>query len=119
EYPLVPGVDFAGTVTRSSHRSIKPGDKVILNGWGVGEDRNGGYAGKARVPGDWLVPLPGNLTSAEAMAVGTAGYTAMLCIIALEQQSVEPGSGEIIVTGAAGGVGSTAIAILSKPGPAG
>jgi acrylyl-CoA reductase (NADPH) len=116
KFPLVPGVDFAGTVTASAHRSVKPGDKVILNGWGVGEDHNGGYAGKARVPGDWLVPVPGNMTTAEAMAVGTAGYTAMLCIMALEQHDVKPGSGEILVTGAAGGVGSVAVTILSKLG---
>src|SRR4029079_4075986 len=81
KYPLIPGIDFAGTVTASLHATIKPGDKVILNGWGVGEAHNGGYASLARVPGDWLVPLPRNMTTAEAMAVGTAGYTAMLCIL--------------------------------------
>jgi len=116
KFPLVPGVDFAGTVTASTHKGLKPNDKVILNGWGVGEDHNGGYATKARVPGDWLVPLPGNMTTAEAMAVGTAGYTAMLCILALEQHEVKPEDGEILVTGAAGGVGTTAIAMLSQLG---
>src|SRR5207247_10881338 len=109
KFPLVPGVDFAGTVTASTHKGLKPNDQVILNGWGVGEDHNGGYATKARVPGDWLVPLPGNMTTAEAMAVGTAGYTAMLCILALEQHEVKPADGEILVTGAAGGVGTPAI----------
>jgi acrylyl-CoA reductase (NADPH) len=116
KYPLVPGVDFAGTVEQSSHRGVKPGDKVILNGWGVGEDHNGGYAAKARVPGDWLVPVPDNMTTAQAMAIGTAGYTAMLCVMALEQHDVKPESGDILVTGAAGGVGSIAIAILAKLG---
>jgi acrylyl-CoA reductase (NADPH) len=116
KFPLVPGIDFAGTVKASSHPGVKPGDKVILNGWGVGEDHNGGYAARARVPGHWLVPLPANMTTAEAMAVGTAGYTAMLCILALEQHDVKPESGEILVTGAAGGVGSIAIALLSKLG---
>jgi len=116
KYPLIPGIDFAGTVTASSHARIKPRDKVILNGWGVGEDHNGGYASLARVPGDWLVPLPPNMTTAEAMAVGTAGYTAMLCILALEQHDVKRASGDILVTGAAGGVGSIAIAILAGLG---
>jgi acrylyl-CoA reductase (NADPH) len=116
KFPLVPGVDFAGTVTASDHPRIKPGDKVILNGWGVGEDHNGGFAGSARVRGDWLVPLPHNMTTAEAMAVGTAGYTAMLCTLALEQHDVKPGIGEVLVTGAAGGVGSTAIVSLAGLG---
>lgn len=115
-YPLIPGIDFAGTVVESGHRLIKAGDKVILNGWGVGESHHGGYAGLARVKGDWLVAVPDTMTTAETMAIGTAGYTAMLCIIALERQGVKPEDGEILVTGAAGGVGSIAIAILSKLG---
>jgi acrylyl-CoA reductase (NADPH) len=116
QFPLIPGVDFAGTVVSSANPLIKPGDKVILNGWGVGESHHGGFAGLARVKGDWLVPVPDNMTTAETMAIGTAGYTAMLCIIALERQGVRPENGEILVTGAAGGVGSIAIAILSKLG---
>jgi acrylyl-CoA reductase (NADPH) len=116
QFPLIPGVDFAGTVVESSHHHIKAGDKVVLNGWGVGESHHGGYAGLARVKGDWLVAVPDNMTTAETMAIGTAGYTAMLCIIALEHQGVRPGDGEILVTGAAGGVGSVAIAILAKLG---
>ena len=116
QFPLIPGVDFAGTVVSSAHPLIKPGDKVILNGWGVGESHHGGFAGLARVKGDWLVPVPDNMTTGETMAIGTAGYTAMLCIIALERQGVRPENGEILVTGAAGGVGSIAIAILSKLG---
>lgn len=115
-YPLIPGIDFAGTVAASSHRLIKAGDKVILNGWGVGEGHHGGYAGLARVKGDWLVAVPDTMTTAQTMAIGTAGYTAMLCIIALERQGVKPEDGEILVTGAAGGVGSIAIAVLSKLG---
>ncbi|HTN98559.1 MAG TPA: MDR family oxidoreductase [Nordella sp.] len=115
-YPLIPGIDFAGTVVESGHRLIKAGDKVILNGWGVGESHHGGYAGLARVKGDWLVAVPDTMTTAETMAIGTAGYTAMLCIIALERQGVRPEDGEILVTGAAGGVGSIAIAVLSKLG---
>jgi acrylyl-CoA reductase (NADPH) len=116
KFPLVPGIDFAGTVTASSHKDYKPGDKVVLNGWGVGENHHGGYAGMARVPGDWLVPLPANMTTAQAMAIGTAGYTAMLCVMALEHEEVRPGDGDILVTGAAGGVGSVAIALLAKLG---
>jgi acrylyl-CoA reductase (NADPH) len=116
QFPLIPGVDFAGTVVESSHHHIKTGDKVVLNGWGVGESHHGGYAGLARIKGDWLVPVPDNMTTAETMAIGTAGYTAMLCIIALERQGVRPEDGEILVTGAAGGVGSIAITILAKLG---
>jgi acrylyl-CoA reductase (NADPH) len=116
KFPLIPGVDFAGTVTASRHREFKSGDKVILNGWGVGESHHGGFAERARVSGDWLIALPKGLTTAEAMAIGTAGYTAMLCIMALQEHEVEPDSGEILVTGAAGGVGSIAIAILAKLG---
>lgn len=115
-FPLVPGIDFAGTVIRSSHPDWKEGDKVVLNGWGVGETHYGAYAGHARVRGDWLVPLPGGLTAHQAMAVGTAGYTAMLCILALERHGITPSRGPVVVTGAAGGVGSVAISILSRLG---
>lgn len=115
-FPMVPGVDFAGTVTVSSHPDWKAGDKVILNGWGVGEVHYGAYAGKARVKGDWLVPLPAGLSARDAMAIGTAGYTAMLCVMALERHGISPARGPVIVTGAAGGVGSVAIAILSRLG---
>jgi acrylyl-CoA reductase (NADPH) len=116
KYPLIPGIDFAGTVTRSSHQKWKPGDKVVLNGWGVGEQHHGGFAERARVPGDWLVPVPEDWSPSDAMAVGVAGYTSMLCVMALEEQGVKPEAGEILVTGAAGGVGSVAIAILAKLG---
>ncbi len=115
-FPMVPGIDFAGEVDESTHLDWKPGDKVILNGWGVGETHLGGYAAKARVPGDWLVPLPDGLSAAQAMAVGTAGYTAMLCVLAIEGAGVTPDKGPVVVTGAAGGVGSVAIAILAKLG---
>ncbi|HEY2048744.1 MAG TPA: MDR family oxidoreductase [Caulobacteraceae bacterium] len=115
-WPLTPGIDFAGTVERSDHPGFAPGDKVVLNGWGVGETHHGGYAQKARVKGDWLVKLPAGLSSAQAMAIGTAGYTAMLCVLGLEREGVTPDKGEVIVTGAAGGVGSVAVALLSKLG---
>ena len=115
-FPLIPGIDFAGMVTASSHAGFSPGDKVILNGWGVGESHHGGFAERARVRGQWLVKLPDGLDTARAMAIGTAGYTAMLCVMALEDQGVTPGDGEVLVTGAAGGVGSVAIAVLSKLG---
>ena len=115
-FPLVPGIDFAGTVTASENPNWKTGDKVILNGWGVGETHHGGYAQRARVKGDWLVRLPQGMSEAEAMAIGTAGYTAMLCVLALEQHGLKPGAGEVLVTGATGGVGSTAVALLSKLG---
>jgi acrylyl-CoA reductase (NADPH) len=115
-FPMVPGVDFAGTVISSQHADWKAGDKVILNGWGTGEVHYGAYAEKARVKGDWLVPLPAGMSPREAMAIGTAGYTAMLCAMALEHQGITPSSGPAVVTGAAGGVGSTAIAILSGLG---
>jgi acrylyl-CoA reductase (NADPH) len=115
-FPMIPGVDLAGTVVSSQSPDYRPGDKVVLNGWGVGETHMGGYAGLARVRSDWLVPLPDGLTTAEAMAIGTAGYTAMLAVVALEAHGVAAGSGPIVVTGAAGGVGSTAIAILAKRG---
>jgi acrylyl-CoA reductase (NADPH) len=116
KFPLIPGVDFAGTVTKSSHQKWKVGDDVILNGWGVGEQHHGGFSEVARVNGDWLVAVPKGWTCAETMAVGVAGYTAMLCVMALEEQGVKPGDGEILVTGAAGGVGSVSIAILAKLG---
>lgn len=115
-FPMVPGIDFAGTVIESQDPAWRPGDQVILNGWGVGEGHWGGLAEKARVKGDWLVPMPGGMTPGEAMAIGTAGYTAMLCILALEEHGVTPADGEILVTGASGGVGSVAVAILSKLG---
>lgn len=115
-FPMVPGVDFAGTVESSSHADYAVGDRVVLNGWGVGETHWGAYATKARVNGDWLVPLPKGFTTRQAMIIGTAGYTAMLCVMALEDHGVAPESGEVLVTGAAGGVGSVAIALLSKLG---
>jgi len=115
-WPLTPGIDFAGVVERSDHAGFAPGDRVVLNGWGVGETHHGGYAQKARVKGDWLVKLPDSLSAAQAMAIGTAGYTAMLCVMGLEREGVTPDKGDVIVTGAAGGVGSVAIALLSKLG---
>ncbi|MBI2717702.1 MAG: oxidoreductase [Rhizobiales bacterium] len=115
-FPLIPGIDFAGTVRQSSNPRWKPGDRVVLNGWGVGEQHHGGFSEVARVPGDWLVPVPEGWTCADTMAVGVAGYTAMLCVMALEEQGVKPGDGDILVTGAAGGVGTTAIVILAKLG---
>lgn len=115
-FPMVPGIDLAGTVEHSTHPDYKAGDAVILNGWGVGEAHWGGLAQKARVDGDWLVPLPPQFTPQQAMAIGTAGYTAMLCVLALERHGVKPGDGEIVVTGAAGGVGSVATAVLSRLG---
>jgi NADPH-dependent curcumin reductase CurA len=96
---MIPGIDFAGTVTSSAHADFKPGDEVILNGWGVGETHFGGYAQMARVKGDWLVKKPAAFTAAETMAIGTAGYTAMLCVLALEKQGVKPDSGQVLVTG--------------------
>lgn len=115
-FPMIPGIDFAGTVTASEHAGFKPGDCVILNGWGVGETHMGGYAGMARVNGDWLIHSPDGLMPAETMAIGTAGYTAMLSVMALEAHGVTPDKGPILVTGAAGGVGSVAMALLSKLG---
>lgn len=115
-WPMVPGIDFAGTVESSDHPRWKAGDKVILNGWGVGEVHYGAYAGKARVNGDWLIALPEGIEPISAMAIGTAGYTAMLSVIALEKAGLTPDSGPIIVTGASGGVGSVAVSILSKLG---
>jgi acrylyl-CoA reductase (NADPH) len=113
---MIAGIDFAGTVESSSHPLWKPGDKVVLNGWGLGETHLGAYAEKARIKGDWLVRLPGSMSARDAMAIGTAGYTAMLAVLALEQHGVTPGHGPVVVTGAAGGVGSVAIAVLSKLG---
>ena len=115
-FPMVPGIDFAGTVEHSDHADFKAGDQVVLNGFGVGEGHWGGLAQKARVKGDWLVPLPSAFTPKQAMTIGTAGYTAMMCVMALEQQGVNPDQGEILVTGAAGGVGSVAVSLLAKLG---
>ncbi len=115
-WPLTPGIDFAGVVETSTHAGFKPGDRVVLNGWGVGETHHGGYAQKARVKGDWLIKLPDAISTSHAMAIGTAGYTAMLCVMALEREGVTPDKGDIVVTGAAGGVGSVAVALLSKLG---
>jgi acrylyl-CoA reductase (NADPH) len=115
-FPMIAGIDFAGTVETSSHPHWKPGDRVILNGWGCGETHLGGYGERARVRGDWLVRLPEGMNAREAMAIGTAGYTAMLAVLALERYGLTPASGPVVVTGAAGGVGSVAIAILSKRG---
>jgi acrylyl-CoA reductase (NADPH) len=116
QFPMVPGIDFAGTVEHSSSPLYRSGDKVLLNGWGVGEVHWGGLAQLARVKADWLIPLPEALTARQAMALGTAGYTAMLSVMALERHGITPGDGEILVTGAAGGVGSVAVALLSKLG---
>ncbi len=115
-FPMVPGIDLVGAVESSSHPDYKPGDQVVLNGWGVGEVHWGGLAQKARLKGDWLVPLPERFSPQQAMAIGTAGYTAMLCVLGLERHGVTPAHGEILVTGAAGGVGSVAIAVLAKLG---
>ncbi len=116
KFPLTPGIDLSGTVTESQHPLFKAGDKVVLNGWGVGESHSGGLAQKARLKGDWLVKLPNAFTPRQAMAIGTAGYTAMLCVMALEKHGVTPANGDILVTGAGGGVGSVAIALLAKLG---
>jgi acrylyl-CoA reductase (NADPH) len=115
-WPMIAGIDLAGTVEKSSHPDWKPGDKVVLNGFGLGETHLGAYAQKARVKGDWLVRLPATMTTRDAMAIGTAGYTAMLAVMALEKHGVTPAGGPLVVTGAAGGVGSVAIAILAKLG---
>ena len=115
-WPHVGGIDFAGTVETSENAAFKAGDKVVLNGYRVGELHWGGYATKARVKGEWLVKLPGSLSTRRAMAIGTAGYTSMLCVMALEKHGVDPTKGEILVTGAAGGVGSVAVAILARLG---
>lgn len=115
-FPMIAGIDFAGTVTSSSHPDWKAGDQVICNGWGMGETFLGAYGERARVNGDWLVRLPDGLSARDAMAIGTAGYTAMLCVMALENHGIKPSSGPVVVTGAAGGVGSVAVAILAKLG---
>lgn len=116
KFPLVPGIDCAGTVASSTHPDFKPGDRVVLNGWGVGESHGGGLAQRARLSGAWLIALPGAFTPRQAMAIGTAGYTAMLCVQALERHGVTPAHGEVLVTGASGGVGSVAIALLGERG---
>ena len=115
-FPMIAGIDFAGTVAESTHPNWKPGDKVVCNGWGMGETHLGAYAEKARVKGDWLVKLPNGMSARDAMAIGTAGYTAMLSVLALEKHGLTPKDGPVVVTGAAGGVGSVAIAVLSKLG---
>jgi acrylyl-CoA reductase (NADPH) len=115
-WPMIAGVDFSGTGERSSHPDWKEGDKVILNGWGLGETHLGAYAQKARVKGDWLVPLPAAISARDAMAIGTAGYTAMLAVMALEKHGITPERGPMVVTGAAGGVGSVAVALLARRG---
>jgi len=115
-FPMIAGIDGAGTVEASGHPDWKPGDKVILNGWGCGETHLGTYAERARVKGDWLVPLPDGLTARDAMAIGTAGYTAMLAVMALEHKGIKPDAGPVLVTGAAGGVGSIAVTLLSGLG---
>jgi len=115
-FPMVPGIDFAGEVLESSNADFKSGDMVLLNGWGVGEAHWGGLGQLARVKGDWLIPLPKGFTAKQALAIGTAGYTAMLCVMALQKHGLKPSDGEVLVTGAAGGVGSFAIALLGKLG---
>ncbi len=115
-FPMIPGIDFAGTVTASRNREFKPGDKVVLNGWGLGEVHLGAFSQMARVRGDWLIPLPEGFTTEEAMAVGTAGYTAMLSLLALERHGVTAAGGPVVVTGATGGVGSVAVALLASLG---
>ena len=116
KFPMVPGIDFAGTVAQSSDARFKPGDAVLLNGWGVGETHWGGLSQKARVKADWLVPIPDGLNARQTMAIGTAGYTAMLCVMALQDRGVTPAAGPVLVTGANGGVGSIAIALLAGLG---
>jgi len=116
EWPMIAGIDGAGRVASSTHPKWKPGDKVVLNGWGVGETHKGCLAQRARLKGDWLVRVPDAFTTKQAMAIGTAGYTAMLCVLALERYGIKPGDGEVLVTGATGGVGSIAVAVLAKLG---
>ncbi|MCB1898186.1 acrylyl-CoA reductase (NADPH) [Cognatazoarcus halotolerans] len=116
KFPMVPGIDLVGTVEASSNPDYRVGDAVVLNGWGVGEGHWGGLAQKARLKGDWLVPLPTGFTPKQAMSIGTAGYTAMLCVMALERHGVTPDKGEVLVTGANGGVGSVAVAVLARLG---
>jgi acrylyl-CoA reductase (NADPH) len=116
KFPMVPGIDLAGVVEASSHPSFRAGERVVLNGYGVGESHFGGLAERARVKGDWLVPIPTIFTTRQAMAIGTAGYTAALALLALERHGLRPGAGDVLVTGAAGGVGSVAVALLSRGG---
>ena len=116
KFPMIPGIDLAGTVETSQSAKFKPGDKVLINGFGLGETHFGGYAELARVKSEWLVPLPETFSAADAMAIGTAGYTSMLCILALEDAGLSPEKGPVLVTGAAGGVGSVAVAILATLG---
>ena len=116
KFPLVAGIDFAGTVEASDDARFKPGDSVLLNGWGVGETHSGGLAQRARVKADWLLPIPAGLTARQAMAIGTAGYTAVLCVMALQRHGLTPAAGDILVTGANGGVGTVAISLLSRLG---
>jgi acrylyl-CoA reductase (NADPH) len=116
KFPLIPGIDLAGRVLRPKEPRFQAGDRVVLNGYGLGEVHHGGYAERARVKGDWLIRLPENISTANAMAIGTAGYTAMLCVLALEKAGITPDRGDVLVTGAAGGVGSVAIALLDKLG---
>ncbi|MFK3907772.1 MDR family oxidoreductase [Pseudomonas monteilii] len=116
QFPMVPGIDLAGTVEHSDHADWKAGDRVVLNGWGVGERHWGGLAQRARLDGDWLVPMPAGLDERQCMAVGTAGYTAMLCLMALERHGLTPDQGPVLVTGASGGVGSFAVSLLSQAG---
>lgn len=116
KFPMVPGIDLAGVVQQSDNPAFRPGDAVVLNGWGVGETHWGGLAEYARLRGDWLVPLEPAFSAEQAMSIGTAGYTAMLCVMALERHAITPESGEVLVTGAAGGVGSVAVAILARLG---
>ena len=116
KWPMIPGIDFAGVVESCGNDTLKPDDEVVLNGWGCGEVHFGGYAGKARIPAEWLVKLPKSINAKTAMEIGTAGYTAMLCVLALEEQGVKAGDGEVLVTGASGGVGGVSIALLSNLG---
>jgi acrylyl-CoA reductase (NADPH) len=116
QFPLIPGIDFAGTVESSTYQGINPGDRVVANGWGLSQTHHGGYAQRARVSGDWLVKLPEQLSTRDVMAIGTAGYTAMLSVLALEHGGITPDRGDVLVTGANGGVGSVAIALLSGLG---
>jgi acrylyl-CoA reductase (NADPH) len=116
KFPMVPGIDLAGVVESSAHASCKAGDRVLVNGWGIGESHFGGLAERARVKGDWVLPVPGAFTTRQAMAIGTAGYTASLALLALERHGLRPGAGDVLVTGATGGVGSVAVALLAKAG---
>lgn len=116
KFPMIPGIDLAGVVTESAHAGFRPGDRVVLNGFGIGESHFGGLAERARVSGDWLVRLPDAFTTRQAAAIGTAGYTAMLALLALERHGLRPGGGDVLVTGAAGGVGSVAVALLARAG---